>query len=113
MSVYSISSTYPEPATSPSPRSSPMPTGSVHAPLRRTYAFYIPRKKISVPSIGLTQPTSTSQSRRAMTRRRKGPQPTRLSQGVRQKQQEEGDEERQNEPEDTMAPHTKRRKIKN
>ncbi|KAG8923123.1 hypothetical protein FRC02_011336 [Tulasnella sp. 418] len=112
MSFHSISSTYPEPATSPSPRSSPIPHGPIHAPLRRTYAFYIPRK-ISAPAIRLTQSNSiTSKSRRTKTRRCKGGQPTRSSLRAWKKARDDRDEELQSELEKTMAPPAKRRKIK-
>ncbi|KAG8922423.1 hypothetical protein FRC02_011863 [Tulasnella sp. 418] len=109
MSLSSISSTYPEPATSPSPRAFHYPNGFVHGPLRRTYAFYIPRK-ISRPTIRPIQ--SISQARTSGTRRSKLNQPTRSSLGIRNRSRVEGDEEAPNEPEETMAPPAKRRKIK-
>ncbi|KAG8923126.1 hypothetical protein FRC02_011339 [Tulasnella sp. 418] len=108
MSFYSGSSTYPEPPTSPSPsRTSPTPVGFMHGPLKRTYAFYIPRKSVRPTAI------ITSHTRRSSARRSKGTQPAKTYLIIKKKELEEKGEEPQHEPEETMAPPAKRRKIKN
>ncbi|KAG8916574.1 hypothetical protein FRC02_003735, partial [Tulasnella sp. 418] len=61
MSFRSISSTFPEPPTSPQRTSSPVPRGPIHLPLKRTYAFYLPRE----------QPSKKDLTRRVRTQRRK------------------------------------------
>ncbi|KAG8926977.1 hypothetical protein FRC02_008548 [Tulasnella sp. 418] len=107
MSSCSIASTYPEPPTSPSPASFHYPTKFVHGPLRRTYAFYIPRSK---PRRTIRPVRAISRARPSETRRSKLIRPTSLR--IRYREQVEGDEEAQNEHEETMAPPAKRRKIK-
>ncbi|KAG8910096.1 hypothetical protein FRC02_007394 [Tulasnella sp. 418] len=104
MTFSSISSTYPEPASSPSPLTSSTPIKFVHAPLRRTYAFYIPRKISTRPTKPIRSINITSQARRPIARRSKLAKPARASTTQ--------NEEAQNEPEETMAPPAKRRKIK-
>ncbi|KAG8917705.1 hypothetical protein FRC02_002909 [Tulasnella sp. 418] len=113
MSFCSISSTDPEPATSPSPRNTPTPIGIFHAPLRRTYAFYVPRRAL-VPRIKPIQSiTATSPARRSKAKKSKLVQRSRTSVMLRHEERDERDEEAQNEPEETIAPPAKRRKIKN
>ncbi|KAG8909938.1 hypothetical protein FRC02_007470 [Tulasnella sp. 418] len=111
MSLSSISSTYPEPASSPSPRTSPTPIGFVHTPLRRTYAFYIPRRISTPPVRPILSITTIHQVRRSIARRSRvvklARTPTIWNEGGI-----EQDEKAQNEPEETMAPPAKRRKIK-
>ncbi|KAG8922426.1 hypothetical protein FRC02_011866 [Tulasnella sp. 418] len=106
MSFSSILSTYPEPGSC---RNTPTPVGIIHGPLRRTYAFYVPRR-ISVPTIKTIRSiTATSPARRSRAKRSKLVQPIRALPMIRDEEQNEG---AQNEPEETMAPPAKRRKIK-
>ncbi|KAG8910625.1 hypothetical protein FRC02_007086 [Tulasnella sp. 418] len=111
MSFYSISSTHPEPRTSPSPRSSPTPMGFMHGPLKRTFAFYIPREN-SVLLNGLTQPNSTTSHSRRTLKRCRGAPPPAIYMKIQEKERAERDGELENEPEEKIAQPAKKRKIK-